>query len=106
AVRHNMHTKFVVLFIAFALAPFAWPLVSSAQIEIIPGSSVRGADIFQSKGCVDCHKSGGVGGNIAPDLTQPNKNIHTPMQLASALWNHAPRMWRVQSRTGRPTLNS
>jgi cytochrome c551/c552 len=101
-----MHTKLVALFIAFALAPFAWPPVSSAQIEIIPGSSVRGADLFQSKGCVDCHKPGGVGGSIAPDLTQPNKNIHTPMQLASALWNHAPRMWRAQSGTRRPTLDS
>jgi len=101
-----MHTKLVVLFIAFALAPFAWPPVSSAQIEIIPGSSVRGADLFRNKGCIECHTSSGVGGKIAPDLTQPNKNIHTPMQLASALWNHAPRMWRAQSRIGRPSLDS
>src|SRR5437867_8515543 len=102
-----MHTRFLVVFISLALAPFAWPPMSSAQIEIIPGSSARGAELFRSKACVDCHAFRGVGGKIGPDLAQPNQNAHTPMQFASALWNHGPTMWRAQeARRVRPTLDS
>ena len=42
-----MHTRFIALFLLFALAPFAWPLSTSAQIAIIPGSAVRGADLVR-----------------------------------------------------------
>jgi len=102
-----MQTKVVLLFIVLALAPFAWPPASSAQIDIVPGSSVRGEELFRAKGCVECHAFGGVGGKIAPDLAQPNRTMRTPMQLASALWNHGPRMWQAQqSRQIRPALDS
>src|SRR2546423_974163 len=102
-----MYTRFVVLFIGLALAPFAWLPISSAQIEIIPGSSRRGAELFRSKACIDCHAYRGAGGAIAPDLAQPNQHAHTPVQLASALWNHGPRMWRAQeARQVRPTLDN
>ncbi len=54
-----MHSKLLILFIALAVAPFAWPLPSSsaaAQIRIIPGSAVGGSEIFRDKGCSNCHK--------------------------------------------------
>lgn len=81
--------------------------MSSSQIQVIPGSSVRGAELFRGKACIECHAFGGVGGNIAPDLAQSNERARTPMQLASALWNHGPQMWRAQeARQIRPPLGS
>jgi mono/diheme cytochrome c family protein len=102
-----MHTRFVAVFLSLALAPFAWTFFAPAQIDIVPGSSVRGAELFRSKGCIECHAFGGAGGKAAPDLAQPNATTRGPMQLASALWNHAPRMWRAQEvRQIRPALDS
>ena len=91
-----MRARFLAILVSLALARFVWPLPSSAQISIIPGSSARGAELFRRKGCVACHAFDGIGGKIAPDLAQRNERAHTPMQLAAALWNHAPRMWRAQ----------
>jgi len=73
-----------------------WPLSSMAQVSIVPGSSVRGAELFQKKSCITCHAFGGAGGQTAPDLAQRNESVRKPIELASALWNHAPRMWRAQ----------
>jgi cytochrome c2 len=101
-----MHTKLVLLFIGFALVPFAWPL-ASPQVKIIPGSSVRGAELFREKACIECHSFNGTGGSIAPDLSQRHAEASTPMLLASALWNHGPRMWQAQqARRIRPALDS
>jgi cytochrome c2 len=101
------NTTVMLFFIAVALVLLAWPAASAAQIEIIPGSSARGAELFTTKACVQCHAFRGVGGTIAPDLAQPGGRAHTPMQLASALWNHGPRMWRTQEAPQvRPTLES
>src|SRR5689334_1524763 len=93
-----MHHKFMILFFALAVAPFAWPLPSSsaaAQIRIIPGSAVSGSHIFSEKGCANCHKF--------EDMAQNE----TPSSLAAALWNHSPKMWRAQQKGGvQPVLNS
>jgi len=99
-------TRFLVFFAAL-LTPFLLPLALSAQIEIIPGSSANGQELFRHKGCIECHAFQGVGANAAPDLGRPNERPRTPMQLASALWNHGPRMWRTQDAQGlRPSLDS
>src|SRR6478672_7499047 len=99
-----MHHKFMILFIALAVAPFAWPLPSSsaaAQIRIIPGSAVSGGQIFRDKGCSNCHKFEDVSGANASPIGR------TPSSLAAALWNHSPKMWRAQQdRNLRPVLNS
>src|SRR5947199_6445556 len=88
-----MQTRFVVLLISFMLAPFAWPL--PPQIAIVPGSSIRGAELFREKACVECHSFNGV------------PQAQNPMRLAAALWNHSPEMWRAQkTRAIRPTLDS
>ena len=101
-----MHTKLVVLLIGFALVPFAWPL-APPQVKIIPGSSVRGAKLFREKACIECHSFNGTGGSTAPDLSQRQEQTKTPMLLASALWNHGPRMWQAQrARRIRPALDS
>ena len=100
-------TKFSVSFIGLALGLFAGTSVSSAQIEVIPGSSTHGAEVFRKNGCIDCHAFGSVGGTTAPDLRRSNERPRTPIQLATTLWNHGPRMWRAQDARGiRPSLDS
>src|SRR5215471_11063797 len=107
-----MHNKFVVLFIALAVAPFAWPLPSSAaaQIRIIPGSAVSGGRIFTDKGCSNCHKFEAMSGVNASPTGRSRllmANNETPSSLAAALWNHSPKMWRAQQKVGvQPVLNS
>ncbi len=78
-----MHAPLVILFFAFA------------QISIIPGSAGRGAEVFREKACVECHAS-----NVP--------HAATPTLLATALWNHSPKMWRAQQGRNfrRPTLDS
>jgi putative heme-binding domain-containing protein len=34
-----------------------------------PGDPVRGQSLFHAKGCDQCHRVGGVGGRLGPDLT-------------------------------------
>lgn len=57
-----------------------------------PGNAARGAAVFSSKGCADCHASGKGG---APDLTALGPAERS--KLASAMWNHAPQMYRLMS---------
>lgn len=103
-----MHTqRWLLLFVLLALAPFAWPLPPVPQIAIVPGSSSRGAELFQRKGCVHCHAFNGEGGNGAPDLAQRSERAYTPALLASVLWNHSPAMWSAQNAGQiRPMLSS
>ena len=87
------HTRFVTLFLGFALTAFAWPAAGPAQISIVPGSAARGAELFREKSCIECHAS-------APQAP-------TPTLLATTLWNHSPKMWRAQQeRNVRPMLDS
>jgi len=64
----------------------------------IPMDSQRGDKLFESQGCVQCHKLKGQGGSTAPDLGRVLDRAYTPAELASAMWNHAPTMWaKIQS---------
>ncbi len=53
-----------------------------------PGDVNRGMDVFASKGCINCHANGENG---APPLAEW-ESVDDPIQLARAMWNHAPRM--------------
>jgi mono/diheme cytochrome c family protein len=55
--------------------------------------STRGAKLFQSQGCIQCHSVNGQGGHIAADLGHIADRGYTPASLASTMWNHAPAMW-------------
>src|SRR5881396_2895541 len=92
--RVRMRIKFLALLIT-CVAGLAWALPATAQISIIPGSSIRGGELFQQRGCVQCHSFSGT------------PQAQTPMLLAAALWNHSPEMWRAQNaRNVRPMLDS
>jgi cytochrome c2 len=63
----------------------------------IPADSVRGARLFETLACIQCHSINGTGGpqqeKIGPDLGRRSAREFTPASLAATMWNHAPAMW-------------
>lgn len=55
--------------------------------------SARGAAIFETQGCGQCHTMNGSGRNAAPDLSAGVDRSYSPIALATTIWNHAPTMW-------------
>lgn len=52
------------------------------------GSASRGAELFAAKACDQCHRTGGIG----PDLARASVS---PVHMATALWNHGPVMFQM-----------
>lgn len=81
------------LLLLFAVAVSLLP-VAPAWAQPAPGPSqdpVAGSRAFETAGCAKCHAVAGVGGKVGPDLGK----IARPrsfFDLASAMWNHLPRM--------------
>lgn len=67
--------------------------LTSVHAAIIEADSARGASLFESLHCVQCHSINGHGGKLAPDLGQLTDRNFTPASLAATMWNHAPTMW-------------
>jgi len=59
----------------------------------IAAYSSRGAQLFETLSCVQCHSINGKGGTVAPDLGRRIDRDFTPASLAATMWNHAPAMW-------------
>lgn len=59
----------------------------------LAGDPHTGAEIFQQKGCGDCHSILGAGGKQAPDLGLRGASGSSMNELVTQMWNHAPRMW-------------
>ncbi len=91
----------VLLLLVAAGVAVAQPLFSPTQ------DPLAGSRVFGAKGCVKCHAIDGTGGKIGPDLGR----IPRPRSfydLATAMWNHAPRMAQRMAQLGipRPQLNA
>jgi cytochrome c2 len=59
----------------------------------LAADSDRGAQLFETLACVQCHSINGKGGTRAPDLGRLVDRNFTPAKLAATMWNHAPAMW-------------
>src|SRR4029079_7446127 len=70
-----------------------------AAVEIA-GDSARGAKLFQTEQCVQCHSINGQGGKIGPDLGKVIDRNFSPAGLAGLMWNHAPAMWAAMEKHG------
>jgi mono/diheme cytochrome c family protein len=57
----------------------------------------RGAQFFQTQGCVNCHAVKGAGPSKAPDLGRRLDRNYSPAGIAARMWSHAPVMWAAMS---------
>src|SRR3984893_7420362 len=64
-----------------------------AHAAVVVADSERGAMLFESLPCVQCHSVNGKGARIGPDLGRLVDRSFTPAALAATMWNHAPTMW-------------
>lgn len=65
----------------------------SLHAATLAADSARGAELFETLSCVQCHSVNGKGGKAAPDLGRRIDRDFTPASLAATMWNHAPAMW-------------
>ena len=77
--------KRMIVFLSFAAV--------SLHAATIAADSARGAQLFETLSCVQCHSINGKGGTLAPDLGRRIDRDFTPASLAATMWNHAPAMW-------------
>ena len=70
-----------------------------------PGDRSVGQKLFSEKHCILCHQVGGVGGVVGPNLDSFGL-FASPIFIASAMWNHAPKMAEAMKEKGieRPTF--
>jgi mono/diheme cytochrome c family protein len=64
-----------------------------------PGEIDRGRQLFTEKKCVLCHQVAGVGGVAGPDLDFLSQ-YGSPIQIATAMWNHGPAMTEAMRAQG------
>jgi mono/diheme cytochrome c family protein len=77
----------------FASAIAVCPTAHSVAHAATPAAdSTRGAAVFESQSCIQCHALDGVGPKIGPDLGRLIDRGFTPAMFTSTMWNHAPSM--------------
>ncbi len=76
--------------------------LTAAHGASFSADSKRGAAIFTSQMCTNCHSVAGHGGTSAPDLGRRLDRDYTPAGIASLMWNHAPAMWSTMAKQGVP----
>ncbi|MDH3495634.1 MAG: cytochrome c [Gemmatimonadota bacterium] len=83
------------------LAFLAWTNYLSPR-----GDTAAGRRLFTTKRCIVCHQVEGAGGVIGPALDDL-RSRGSPIEMATALWNHAPAMEAEMARRGirRPRLS-
>ena len=82
--------------------------VSGGGGDLLPADPDRGKKVFIDKSCGTCHALQGEAGRIGPELESKQRLPATVVQLAGAMWNHSPQMWRTMQSRGikRPVFQS
>jgi mono/diheme cytochrome c family protein len=75
------------------LAILAFFAAGSLRAATLAADSARGAELFSTLSCIQCHSINGKGGTVGPDLGARIDRDFTPASLAATMWNHAPAMW-------------
>ncbi|NIT61884.1 MAG: c-type cytochrome, partial [Aliifodinibius sp.] len=50
-----------------------------------PGNEYKGKKLLKSKGCMSCHKFGGAGEDIGPDISAKEEYL-SPISLLETMW--------------------
>jgi mono/diheme cytochrome c family protein len=66
--------------------------VSGDTAQVVPGTPERGQKLFNEKRCIVCHRVGGKGGQVGPELGHRGHHVSLT-QFAALMWNHGPNMW-------------
>lgn len=66
-----------------------------------PGDASRGAELFQSRSCADCHSGSEQASHPGPELAG-TQAATSPAALVAAMWSHAPIMKEAILAEGRP----
>ncbi len=77
-------------------------VASGAHLLAADADARRGADFFQTQGCVNCHAIKGAGAGKAPDLGRRLDRDYTPAGIAARMWSHAPVMWTAMGKENIP----
>ncbi len=82
-------------------------IVAGACLAVLRGAPIsadsdRGAALFVSLDCIQCHSVNGRGGTVGRDLGRLVDRSFTPASLAATMWNHAPTMWPAIRERGLP----
>jgi mono/diheme cytochrome c family protein len=81
------------------LSAFLAPATGRPQegpLYVLPGRPELGRALFSDKGCIQCHKAGGAGGTVGPDLVAMAVR-RSPVEFAAAIWNKAPAMMKAMT---------
>jgi mono/diheme cytochrome c family protein len=76
---------------------------ATIHAAIPAADSARGAKVFESQSCIQCHPLNGIGPSIGPDLGRLVDRGFTPAMLTSTMWNHAPSMLVAMRERNIPT---
>lgn len=69
----------------------ASPVLPQGPLYVLPGRATEGRILFTQKRCIECHRVGGQGGAVGPDLAE--RGLHRSLsEFAAAMWNKAPAM--------------
>lgn len=72
---------------------------TSVRIFMRPGNPQIGEKLFTAKKCSTCHRVGGTGTTIGPDLTK--SEFHKSVtSVAAMMWNHGPSIWQAMDEIG------
>lgn len=90
----------VALLLLTAILVWHQRRVAEQWNTFLVGNPRAGAQTFQQKGCGQCHAILGAGPKIGPDLGFRGAAGSNMDDLATQMWNHAPRMWEQIKRSG------
>ena len=73
---------------------------SRTEHNLLPADPKHGEQLFQEKGCLQCHSLYGQGGHVGPDLSAGRQSPLSLVGFAGEMWNHSPRMYREMTARG------
>lgn len=91
ATRESMTPQALADILAFVLA---------LEHRAGPGDPDRGQRVFAEKGCAECHDRREPGGDVGPALDRLGGHA-TPVNMATAMWNHGGTMLERVAEAGR-----